>query len=52
MAAAVFIENLKKSYGNVVAVQDVSFQVQPGEIFGLLGPMGLEKQPLSGLCVP
>ena len=35
MTAAVLIENLKKSYGNVVAVQDVSFQVQPGEIFGL-----------------
>ncbi|MGB5633044.1 MAG: ATP-binding cassette domain-containing protein [Waterburya sp.] len=43
MAAAVLIENLRKSYGEVQAVKDISFAVQPGEIFGLLGPNGAGK---------
>ncbi len=43
MAAAVLIENLRKSYGNVQAVKDISFTVKPGEIFGLLGPNGAGK---------
>lgn len=51
MAFAVLIENLKKSYGNVVAVKDVSFEVKPGEIFGLLGPNGAGKTTtLRALC--
>ncbi|MEL6495277.1 MAG: ATP-binding cassette domain-containing protein [Cyanobacteria bacterium J06623_7] len=43
MAAAVSIENLEKSYGDVPAVKNISFTVQPGEIFGLLGPNGAGK---------
>ena len=43
MTAAVVIENLQKSYGDVQAVKDISFTVQPGEIFGLLGPNGAGK---------
>jgi ABC-2 type transport system ATP-binding protein len=43
MAAAVFVQNLHKNYGTTVAVQDVSFQVASGEIFGLLGPNGAGK---------
>ncbi|BAZ44448.1 ABC transporter ATP-binding protein [Chondrocystis sp. NIES-4102] len=43
MAAAVLIENLRKSYGDTPAVKDISFTVQPGEIFGLLGPNGAGK---------
>ena len=43
MAAAVLIENLRKSYGDVSAVKDISFTVQRGEIFGLLGPNGAGK---------
>jgi ABC-2 type transport system ATP-binding protein len=40
---AILVANLKKSYGRTVAVQDVSFDVQPGEIFGLIGPNGAGK---------
>ncbi|MGB3765512.1 MAG: ATP-binding cassette domain-containing protein [Phormidesmis sp.] len=43
MAPAVLVEKLKKSYGDVPAVKDVSFAIEPGEIFGLLGPNGAGK---------
>lgn len=43
MPPAVLVQNLKKSYGDVEAVKDVSFSIEPGEIFGLLGPNGAGK---------
>jgi len=35
--------NLVKTYGDLHAVDDISFQVEPGESFGLLGPNGAGK---------
>jgi ABC-2 type transport system ATP-binding protein len=37
------VENLVKKYGELAAVDDISFTVAPGEIFGFLGPNGAGK---------
>ena len=37
------VENLIKKFGDLVAVNDISFNVAPGEIFGFLGPNGAGK---------
>ncbi len=50
------VENFRKIYGDVVAVADISFSLQQGEIFGLLGPNGAGKtttlECLEGLRIP
>ncbi|WP_069791219.1 ABC transporter ATP-binding protein [Cyanobacterium sp. IPPAS B-1200] len=43
MKNIVEIKKLRKSYGKIEAVKDISFSVQSGEIFGLLGPNGAGK---------
>jgi len=45
------VENLVKKYGQLVAVDDISFNVAPGEIFGFLGPNGAGKTTtINVLC--
>lgn len=39
----IIVENLSKRFDDVTAVQQISFQVEPGEIFGFLGPNGAGK---------
>ncbi len=50
------VSNLRISYGDFIAVHDVSFEVHPGEIFGLLGPNGAGKtstlSAIEGLVKP
>ena len=41
--ATVELERVRKSYGDFVAVDDLSFSISPGQIFGLLGPNGAGK---------
>ena len=37
------IDRVSKRYGNVVALQEMSFEVRPGELFGFVGPNGAGK---------
>lgn len=37
------VENLTKKFGNTIAVQELSLDVHPGEVFGLIGPDGAGK---------
>ncbi len=54
--ATISVQNLRKSYGSMVAVCGISFEVEQGEFFGILGPNGAGKtttlEMLEGLREP
>jgi sodium transport system ATP-binding protein len=56
MTAMLLAEGLQKQFGTVTAVQNVSLEVQPGEVVGLLGPNGAGKtttlRMLTGVLSP
>jgi ABC-2 type transport system ATP-binding protein len=56
MTPVITVENLHKRYGQAVAVDDVSFTVAQGEIFGIVGPNGAGKtttvECIEGLRTP
>ncbi len=56
MPAVIDVQDLHKTYGDTVAVDDVSFTVHEGEIFGILGPNGAGKtttvECIEGLRAP
>ncbi|CAN0403919.1 unnamed protein product, partial [Scytosiphon promiscuus] len=43
---SIILNNISKSYNKVKAVDDISFEVKPGELFGLIGPDGAGKTTL------
>jgi len=56
MESIIDVKDLTKRYGEVIAVDNVSFQLAKGEFFGLLGPNGAGKtttiRMLTGLTKP
>ncbi|MDP1725519.1 MAG: ATP-binding cassette domain-containing protein [Bacteroidota bacterium] len=56
MEAILEVEHLEKKYGDLIAVNSISFKVNKGEIFGFLGPNGAGKtttiKMMSGLLKP
>ena len=56
MGSVIKVSAIRKTYGSTVAVDDVSFEVRDGEIFGLIGPNGAGKtttmECVEGLRTP
>lgn len=43
MTSVIKIENLRKSFGNTIAIDGISFEINYGEMFGIVGPDGAGK---------
>src|SRR2546421_2765651 len=51
MASIIEVSGLVRTFGKIEAVSDVSFAVEPGEVFGFLGPNGAGKTTtINVLC--
>jgi len=50
MPPALLLQGLRKTYKDVVAVDDLDLEVRPGECFGLLGPNGAGKTTTIEIC--
>src|SRR5271170_1664112 len=55
-AGTVVLNNVRKAYGDFVAVDNISLSIKPGSIYGLLGPNGAGKtstlRMIIGIIVP
>src|SRR5262245_37817969 len=51
MSSAISVNQISKSYGNFVAVNDLSMEIKTGSIFGLLGPNGAGKSTTIRMIV-
>lgn len=50
-APAVHLDGLRKKYGDLVAVNDLSLEISQGEVFGFLGPNGAGKSTTIGMLL-
>jgi len=50
-STAILVRGISKSYGDVQALNDISFEVRKGELFGLIGPDGAGKTSLIRILI-
>src|SRR4028119_2101796 len=51
MTAVLSVQNITKFYGRILALNNVSFEVPEGSVFGILGPNGSGKTTLLGIVM-